>query len=53
MSLGLLGLLLHAKLQGLVGTVRPILDDMVAAGFSLDDSLYRSILRQAGEEPTP
>lgn len=48
---GLLGLLLHAKLRGLVGAVRPILDDMVAAGFFLDDSLYRSILGQAGEGP--
>jgi hypothetical protein len=48
---GLLGLLLHAKLRGLVGAVRPSLDDMVAAGFFLDDSLYRSILGQAGEGP--
>ena len=36
---GLLGLLLHAKSHGVVGAVRPILDDMVAAGFFLDDSL--------------
>jgi predicted nucleic acid-binding protein len=50
---GLLGLLLHAKLHGLVGAVRPIVDDMVAAGFFLDDSLYRSILDQAGEGPSP
>ncbi len=46
---GLLGLLLQAKLQGSVGDVRPILDDMVAAGFFLDESLYRSILGRAGE----
>ncbi len=50
---GLLGLLLHGKLHGLIGAVRPILDDMVAAGFFIDASLYRSILRQAEEEPSP
>lgn len=50
---GLLGLLLHAKLHGLVGAVKPILDDMVEAGFFLDDSLYRSILSHAGEGPSP
>ncbi len=50
---GLLGLLVHAKLHGLVGAVRPILDDMVAAGFFLDDFLHRSILDQAGEGPSP
>jgi predicted nucleic acid-binding protein len=50
---GLLGLLLHAKLHGLVGAVKPIFDDMVAAGFFLDDSLFRSILTRAGERPAP
>jgi len=50
---GLLGLLLHAKLHGLVGAVKPTLDDMVEAGFFLDDSLYRSILSHAGEGPSP
>ena len=50
---GLLGLLLHAKLHGLVGAVKPILDDMVEAGFFLDDSLYRSILSHAREGPSP
>jgi len=49
---GLLGLLLHAKLHGLVGAVRPILDDMRTAGFFLDEPLYRSILNRAGEGPS-
>ncbi|OGB88231.1 MAG: hypothetical protein A3H39_03315 [candidate division NC10 bacterium RIFCSPLOWO2_02_FULL_66_22] len=43
--LGLRGVLLHGKAHGLVETVRPILDEMVTAGFFIDDSLYRSILR--------
>lgn len=51
--LGLLGLLIHAKGHGLVETVRPVLDEMVAAGLFIDDSLYRSVLRQVGEEPSP
>ena len=46
---GLLGLLLHAKAHGLVGSVKPILDDMRSAGFFLDESLYRSLLKRAGE----
>ncbi len=50
---GLLGLLIHAKERGLMATLKPVLDEMVAAGFFIDDSLYHSILRQAGEEPPP
>ena len=48
---GLLGLLLHGKRTGVVEAVRPLLDEMIAAGFFIDDSLYRSILHQAEEEP--
>lgn len=51
--LGLLGLLLESKTRGIVSAVRPLLDEMVAAGFFVDDALYRLILRQAGEPPTP
>lgn len=47
---GLLGLLIHAKERGIVGVLKPILDEMVQAGFFIDASLYRSVLRQAGEE---
>ena len=49
--LGLLGLLLNAKERGVVASLKPIVDDMVAAGFFIDEALYRSILRQAGEQP--
>ena len=51
--LGLLGLLLHGKANGSVESVGPILDEMIGAGFFIDDSLYRSILHLAGEEPAP
>ncbi len=50
---GLLGLVLHAKAGGLIEAVKPILDDMVTAGFFLDETLYSSILRQAREGPSP
>ena len=46
---GLLGLLLHAKHRGLVVSIKPLLDEMVAAGFFLDEPRYRSILERAGE----
>lgn len=48
--LGLLGLLLHGKRSGVVPAVKPVLDEMLAAGFFVGDTVYRLILRQAGEE---
>lgn len=50
---GLLGLLLFYKERGTIGTLKPLLDAMVAAGFFIDGALYRRILRRAGEEPSP
>jgi hypothetical protein len=46
---GLVGLLLEAKQRGLIAEMRPILDEMLASGFFLDEGRYRSILQQAGE----
>lgn len=47
---GLLGLLLYHKERGIIGALKPLLDEMIAAGFFIDDALYHHILRQAGEE---
>lgn len=47
---GLLGLLIRAKERALIGALKPVLDEMVTAGFFIDDALYRSLLRQWGEE---
>jgi predicted nucleic acid-binding protein len=47
--IGLLGLLLHAKHHGHIDTIKSVLDDLKSAGFFIDESLYREILRQAGE----
>lgn len=49
---GLLGLLLHAKRQGIIQALKPILDRMKEAGFYLDDHLYERLLLQAGESPS-
>lgn len=50
--LGLLGLLVHGKRRGIVRSLAPLLDELVAAGFFIDDALRLHILQQAGEEPT-
>lgn len=47
--IGLLGLLLDAKKRGVVDAVRPILEDLLAAGFFIDGRLYRLVLIRAGE----
>ncbi len=49
--LGTLGFLIYAKKRGAVSAVKPILDDMIAAGFFVDDQLYRTILVHAQEGP--
>ena len=49
--LGLLGLLLSAKERGVITSLKSTVDGMVAAGFFIDESLYRMILRQADEQP--
>ena len=48
--LGLLGLLIRAKGRGLIETLKPILDEMIAVGFFIDAARYRSVLRHVGEE---
>lgn len=48
-TVGLLGLLLYGKEAGLISEVKPLLDEMLAAGFFLDDSRYQAFLRRASE----
>ena len=48
--IGVVGLLLEAKLNGAIGTVRPHLDALrQTAGFYLSASLYQHALELAGE----
>lgn len=46
---GLLGLLLLAKERGLVEAVKPVLDEMVNAGFYVADAVYQDVIDAAGE----
>lgn len=49
-TVGLLGIVLESKRYGLVPNVRPLLNDLrQKAGFYFSDSLYRIILKEAGE----
>lgn len=48
--IGILGVLLEAKSDGLLDRVKPIIDDLIAiAGFRISPKLYAEILRTARE----
>ena len=47
--IGTLGILLHAKTLGLVQNIKPLLDTLIKANIRISESLYHSILEQAGE----
>lgn len=48
--IGLLGVIIEAKHRGLVSTVKPILDSLIAkAGFWITGDLYARVLQAAGE----
>lgn len=46
---GTLAVLLRAKEQGLLASVRDVLDDLAAARFRISDALIEETLRRAGE----
>jgi predicted nucleic acid-binding protein len=49
--IGILGILVEAKSQGLIAEVKPLLDALVnEAGFWVAEPLYNSILRLVGEK---
>jgi uncharacterized protein len=45
------GVLVRAKRRGLLPSVRPVLDELRAAGLRLSETAYREILAPAGEAP--
>jgi predicted nucleic acid-binding protein len=49
--IGTLGLLLAAKRKGLLETVKPSLDQLMACEFRVSADLYDRLLRDAGEAP--
>lgn len=48
--MGTIGLLVKAKLEGVVSQLGPLLGDLDGAGFHLSPELHREALRLAGEE---
>lgn len=46
---GTLGVILNSKEQGIIKYVKPLIDGLVDNGIYIEDSLYQSILRIAGE----
>ena len=47
---GILGVLVEAKSQGFISTVKPLLDDIInKAGFWVTEPLYKSVLRLVNE----
>jgi predicted nucleic acid-binding protein len=49
--IGTLGLLLQAKLAGVIASVRPELDKLLETSFFLGEELYHQVLGVAGEDP--
>lgn len=49
--MGTLGVLLHAKVRGIVASIRPLVDTLVQDGFFVDESLYDWLLTESGEKP--
>lgn len=47
--LGVAGVLLAAKSKGLLGAVRPVLDDLAAAGYRFSHQLMDEVRRRANE----
>lgn len=47
--MGILGVLLWAKRQQLIPAVGPLLDQLIATGFYVDEELAERVRRTAGE----
>ncbi|MCB0290200.1 MAG: DUF3368 domain-containing protein [Calditrichaeota bacterium] len=50
---GTVGLLLKAKKDGVIGKIKPLLDQLNEAGFHVGGSLYQNALRLANEIDEP
>lgn len=49
---GSLRILIEAKPQGLIAKVRPVIQNMLDAGYWIDEALIRSLLQETGETRT-
>ncbi|MCL2627092.1 MAG: DUF3368 domain-containing protein [Oscillospiraceae bacterium] len=48
-TLGLLGILIHAKATGLIEAVRPCLDKLISNGYWVSHGLYKQVLSKVDE----
>jgi predicted nucleic acid-binding protein len=48
-TIGTIGILLSAKQNGLITSVKPLLDTLVYNSFRISDTLYQQVLERAGE----
>ena len=50
--IGSIGILIRARLDGVIVALKPLLDQLIAAGFHLDPQghVYSEALRRVGEE---
>ena len=50
-TIGLLGILIKAKNEGVLNLVKPTLDELISlAGFWISKDVYRMVLKEAGEK---
>ena len=49
-TIGTLGVLLLARIEGLIPVLEPLLGDLRRAGFHMSDELYDQVLDSAGEK---
>ncbi|MCB9351750.1 MAG: DUF3368 domain-containing protein [Lewinellaceae bacterium] len=47
---GILGVLIQAKQQGVISSVKPNIEKLIEIGFRLDKKLIAKVLRSLGEE---
>ena len=48
-TLGILGVLIHAKSKGKIDAVRPYMDMLIQNHYRISDALYNQVLHQEGE----
>lgn len=50
-AIGTVGILVHARLQGVIRQLKPLLDELIASGFHLDPHarVYQDALKRVGE----
>jgi len=48
-TLGILGILVHAKEKGLLDAIRPLMGKLIDNNYRISDALYNQVLKRAGE----